>query len=137
MIIIEWNKLDINLHNSGSLFIFKKNNQKFIWILCVTVIIRNTWHSWLAFIWAWIIYEITILGTVSKIPLILNVIVFTKLNLQLLFSSTVLCSQIRETLSLTFHNLDCKLFQTKDFSLKNLLLFGKESFKCNLEYGNS
>ena len=64
------------------------------------------------------------LNTVLKIRLILYVAVVTKLNLQLIFSFTVLYSQMKEPLCLVLlRNLDSELFDNTDSLLTNILLF--------------
>ena len=57
----------------------------------------------LDFVWARVIYVSKYLNTVFKIRLMLCVTLVTKLNLHLIFSFTVLCSQMKEELSLVLY----------------------------------
>ena len=99
--VIEWNKLDINLHNSRNLFIFKIHILQFIRPSSNSVYnshnlkgikLMTRLRLGLSF------YVSINLNTVFKIRLIFYEIVVTKLNLQFIFSSTVFCSQIKEAL---------------------------------------
>ena len=57
----------------------------------------------LDFVWARVIYVSKYLNTVFKIRLMLCVTLVAKLNLHLIFSFTVLCSQMKEELSLVLY----------------------------------
>ena len=104
--IIEWNKLDINVHYSRSLFIFKKHILQFIRpfsnsvynphnrkdIILMTRLRLGLSH----------LREHTF-NTVFKIRLIFYVTVVTMLNQQIISFATVLCSQIKGALSLALY----------------------------------
>ena len=128
--IIKWNNLDITLHNSRNLFIFKKHILQFIRPSSNSLYNSHNPKDiklMTRFFWTYVIYKRINLNAVFRIQLILYETVVTTLNLQFIFSSTVLCSNERSTLFSTLHNIDSKLFDNTDSLLTNIFLLGKKS----------
>ena len=104
--IIKWNNLDITLHNSRNLFIFKKHILQFIRPSSNSLYNSHNPKDiklMTRFFWTYVIYKRINLNAVFRIQLILYETVVTTLNLQFIFSSTILCSQTKEALSLALY----------------------------------